>query len=160
MAASVSHASVLSDAWPRRANSARVRQSQPDSGLGFQEKVLTTFQAVPSSIGIGYWLLEPMASADIRILRKSVATMQTFVATTDIHIVWKSVATMRIFVATADIRIPRKSVATMRIFVANTDIRSNNVSADISSNDPIFHGWPTIWYSKVQSGSNATPNPR
>ena len=36
-----------------RANSEHIRQSRPDSGLGFQEKVLHTFQAVPSSLGSG-----------------------------------------------------------------------------------------------------------
>ena len=30
---------------------AHVRQSRPDSGLGFQAKVLKTFQSVPCSLG-------------------------------------------------------------------------------------------------------------
>jgi len=30
---------------------ARIRQSRPDSGLGFQVKVLTTFEGSPSSLG-------------------------------------------------------------------------------------------------------------
>ena len=34
-----------------RENMARVRQSRPDSGLGFQVKVLETFQVVSSSLG-------------------------------------------------------------------------------------------------------------
>ena len=34
-------------------NSAHARQSRPDSGLGFQVKVLTTFVVVPSSLGSG-----------------------------------------------------------------------------------------------------------
>jgi hypothetical protein len=33
------------------ANLAHIRQSRPDSGLGFQVKVLQTFQVVPSSLG-------------------------------------------------------------------------------------------------------------
>jgi len=32
---------------------AHIRQSRPDSGLGFQVKVLTTFQVDPSSRGSG-----------------------------------------------------------------------------------------------------------
>ena len=32
---------------------ARIRQSKPDSGLGFQVKVLHTLQGVPSSLGSG-----------------------------------------------------------------------------------------------------------
>ena len=32
-------------------NMAHIRQSRPDSGLGFQAKVLETFSAVPSSLG-------------------------------------------------------------------------------------------------------------
>ena len=36
-----------------RANSAHVRQSRPDSGLGFQVKVFKLFQGVPSSLGSG-----------------------------------------------------------------------------------------------------------
>ena len=35
------------------ANTAHVRQSRPDSGLGFQVKVLTTFYLVPTSLGSG-----------------------------------------------------------------------------------------------------------
>ena len=34
-----------------RANSAQIRQSRPDSGLGFQGKALETFLVVPSSLG-------------------------------------------------------------------------------------------------------------
>ena len=41
-------------ALPRcRAHSAHVRQSRPDSCLGFHVKVLKTFNLVPSSIGRG-----------------------------------------------------------------------------------------------------------
>ena len=36
-----------------RANVAHVRQSRPDSGLGFQVKVLNTLQGVPFSLGSG-----------------------------------------------------------------------------------------------------------
>jgi len=36
-----------------RANMARKRQSRPDFGLGFQVKVLKTFEVVPSSLGSG-----------------------------------------------------------------------------------------------------------
>jgi len=36
-----------------RANMAHVRQSRPDSGLGFQVKVLKPFQVDPSSLGGG-----------------------------------------------------------------------------------------------------------
>ena len=32
---------------------AHVRQSRPDYGLGFQVKVLDTFEIVPSLLGIG-----------------------------------------------------------------------------------------------------------
>jgi len=37
----------------RRANSAHVRQSGPESGPGFQTKVLKPFKVVPSSLGSG-----------------------------------------------------------------------------------------------------------
>jgi len=36
-----------------RANVAHIRQSRPDSGLGFQVKVLKTFKDVPSSLESG-----------------------------------------------------------------------------------------------------------
>jgi len=36
-----------------RANMAHIRQSRPDSGLGFQTKVIVTFEVVPSSPGSG-----------------------------------------------------------------------------------------------------------
>jgi len=36
-----------------RANMAHTRQSRPHSGLGFQGKVVETFQVVPSSLGSG-----------------------------------------------------------------------------------------------------------
>ena len=36
-----------------RANMEHIRQSRPDSGLGFQVKVRKTFQVVPSSLGSG-----------------------------------------------------------------------------------------------------------
>ena len=36
---------------------AQIRQSRPDSGLGFQVKVLETFQDVPSSLGNGERLI-------------------------------------------------------------------------------------------------------
>jgi hypothetical protein len=36
-----------------RANMARIRQSRPDSGLGFQVKVLNTCKLVPSSLASG-----------------------------------------------------------------------------------------------------------
>jgi len=36
-----------------RANSAHIRQSRPESGLGFQVSVVETFQVVPSSLGGG-----------------------------------------------------------------------------------------------------------
>ena len=36
-----------------RTSMAHTRQSRPDSGLGFQVKVLKTFQVVPSSLGSG-----------------------------------------------------------------------------------------------------------
>jgi len=42
-----------------RANMAHVRQSRPDSGLGFQAKVLKIFSSVPSSFGPG---VEPLPS--------------------------------------------------------------------------------------------------
>ena len=38
-----------------RANMAYIRQSRPDSGLGFQVKVVEAFQLVLSSLGSG-WL--------------------------------------------------------------------------------------------------------
>ena len=38
-----------------RANVAHIRQSRPDSGLGFQGKPHKTFQVVPSSPGGGWW---------------------------------------------------------------------------------------------------------
>jgi len=37
-----------------RANVAHSRQSRPDSGLGFQAKVVKTFQGVPSSLECSY----------------------------------------------------------------------------------------------------------
>ena len=37
------------------ANMAHTRQSRPDSGHGFQVKVLELFQVVHSSLGIGTW---------------------------------------------------------------------------------------------------------
>ena len=37
-----------------RATMAHVRQSRPDSGTGFQAKVLKTFQVAPSSLGSGW----------------------------------------------------------------------------------------------------------
>ena len=37
-----------------RANMAHIRQSRPDSGLGFQVKILTPFHVVPSSLGSGF----------------------------------------------------------------------------------------------------------
>ena len=40
-------------ATPNRSNMAHLRQSRPDSGLGFQVRLLTTFHAVPSSLGSG-----------------------------------------------------------------------------------------------------------
>ena len=36
-----------------RANVAPIRQSRPDSGLGFQVRVLETISVVPSSLGNG-----------------------------------------------------------------------------------------------------------
>ena len=42
-----------------QANMAHIRQSRPDSGLGFQVKGLVTFQAVPSSLGSGRSIPEP-----------------------------------------------------------------------------------------------------
>ena len=39
-----------------RANLAHIRQSRPDSGLGFQVKFLTTFYGVPSSLESGCWV--------------------------------------------------------------------------------------------------------
>ena len=36
-----------------RANVAHIRQSRPDSGLGFQVQVLETYERVPSSLGKG-----------------------------------------------------------------------------------------------------------
>ena len=44
---------ALRSDWACRANSAHVRQSRADSGLGHQAKVLRTFKAVPSSLGSG-----------------------------------------------------------------------------------------------------------
>ena len=44
---------------------ARTRQSRPDSGLGFQVKVLNTFQGVPSSLGSGL-------AQTLQLLRKNV----------------------------------------------------------------------------------------
>ena len=41
-------------AYRFRANMAHIRQSRPDSCLGFQVKALDTFQGVPSSLGSGY----------------------------------------------------------------------------------------------------------
>ena len=35
---------------------AHIRQSRPDSGLGFQVKALEPFPVVPSSLGSGAWL--------------------------------------------------------------------------------------------------------
>ena len=39
---------------PCRANVAHVRQSRPDSGLGFQVNVLKITRVVPSSLGSGF----------------------------------------------------------------------------------------------------------
>jgi hypothetical protein len=36
-----------------RMNMAHLRQSRPDSGVGFQEKIFKPFQVVPSSLGSG-----------------------------------------------------------------------------------------------------------
>ena len=38
---------------------AHIRQSRPDSGLGFHVKVLKIFQVVPSSLGSGLAVLSP-----------------------------------------------------------------------------------------------------
>ena len=38
-----------------RANMAHIRQSRPDSNLGFQVRVLTIFLVVPFSLGSGSW---------------------------------------------------------------------------------------------------------
>jgi hypothetical protein len=38
----------------RRANMARIRQSQPDTDLGYQVRVLNPFPDVPSSLGSGH----------------------------------------------------------------------------------------------------------
>ena len=46
------HLSVI-DQVRCRANMAHIRQSRPDSGLGFQAKVLKTFRDVPYLIGRG-----------------------------------------------------------------------------------------------------------
>ena len=57
-----------------RGTLARIRQSRPDSGLGFQLKVLKTFQGVPSSlesgrqnnarlVGVGFLHFEPSMDA-------------------------------------------------------------------------------------------------
>jgi len=45
--------SVLTQQGHCRENSALTRQSRPDSGLGFQVKVLEIFQGVLSSLGSG-----------------------------------------------------------------------------------------------------------
>ena len=42
-----------------RANVARIRQSRPDSGFGFQVKVVKNFPAVPFLLGSGSPLLHP-----------------------------------------------------------------------------------------------------
>jgi len=39
---------------PCQGNSAHIRQSRPDYGLGFQAKVLEMVQGVPSSLGSGF----------------------------------------------------------------------------------------------------------
>ena len=49
-----------------RANSAHLRQSRPDSGSGFQAKVLQTLEVVPSSLGRGQLellLVQPLENA-------------------------------------------------------------------------------------------------
>ena len=43
---------------------ARIRQSRPDSGLGFQAKVPKTFYLVPSSLGSGIERLRRLHSLD------------------------------------------------------------------------------------------------
>ena len=50
----VQHPQVMSPACTiGRANSEHIRQSRPDSGLGFQAKVPQSFKVVPSSLGSG-----------------------------------------------------------------------------------------------------------
>ena len=41
-----------------QANMAQIRQTRPDSGLGFQVKVLKTFEVVPPSLGSGTQVAE------------------------------------------------------------------------------------------------------
>ena len=63
-----------------RANMAHIRQSRPDSGLGFQVHVLTLFEVVPSSLGSvrgvgggadvwGGWRLSPRTHLQVGILQ-------------------------------------------------------------------------------------------
>ena len=46
---------------------AHTRLSRPDSGLGFQVKVLKTFQMVPSSLGSGHAVSDPVSSRKLKI---------------------------------------------------------------------------------------------
>jgi len=50
---------------------AHIRQSRPDSGLGFQVKVLKTFQVVPSSLesGVITLALKVLQSEHLLLLR-------------------------------------------------------------------------------------------
>ena len=49
----IPHGSTRSGDVLSSANMAHVRQSRPDPGLGFQVKVVSTFEVVPSSLGSG-----------------------------------------------------------------------------------------------------------
>ena len=48
-----------------KANLAHIRQSRPDSGIGFQAKVLHTFEGFPSSLGSG-----PGGGSGTRVVRR------------------------------------------------------------------------------------------
>ena len=50
-----SHAMHFTPISRSRANSAHIRQSRPDVGLGYQVKAFKIFQSVPSSISSGAW---------------------------------------------------------------------------------------------------------
>ena len=52
----------------RRANSAHIGQSRPDSGFGLEAKVLDRFQVVPSSPGIGTMVAEAIRVLELGLM--------------------------------------------------------------------------------------------
>ena len=76
---------VLKRACLCRANSAKLKQSRPDSGLGFQVKALKTLPGVPSSLGSGLQILlviaivrNPRRTLHKRVGHASRPSMQAF----------------------------------------------------------------------------------